>query len=73
MTTQCDRVANYMRQHGSITQLEAYNELGVFRLASRINDLRRYGYNIVSKSEEVKNKFGEKCKISRYTLLENNA
>ena len=73
MTTQCDRVVNYMRQHGSITQLEAYNELGVFRLASRINDLRRHGYNIVSKSEEVKNRSGEKCKISRYILLGDKA
>ena len=73
MTTQCDRIVDYMRQHGSITQLEAYNELGVFRLASRINDLRRHGYNIVSKSEEVKNRSGEKCKISRYILLGDKA
>ena len=37
---QTDRVLAYIREFGSITQLEALRDLGVFRLASRISDLK---------------------------------
>ena len=38
--TQCSMVLDYMRQFGSITQLEAIRDIGCMRLASRISDLR---------------------------------
>ena len=41
--TQTERVHQYMRDFGSITQLEAMADLGVMRLASRINDMKRQG------------------------------
>ena len=63
---QTDRVLEYIREYGSITQLEALN-LGVFRLASRISDLKRQGYTITGKMEAVKNRYGEKCYIKRYS------
>lgn len=66
--TQNDRIISYMNRFGSITQLEALRDLGVMRLASRISDLRRLGYPIVSESETVKNRFGEDCRIKRYRV-----
>lgn len=66
--TQNERILDYIAQNGSITQLEALNELGVMRLASRISDLKRQGYNIISKTESVKNRYGEKCSIKRYSI-----
>lgn len=66
--TQNERILSYMDTNGSITQLEALQELGVMRLASRISDLKRKGYNIVSKTETVKNRYGEKCTIKRYYI-----
>ena len=66
--TQNDRIIEYIDRFGSITQLEALQDLGVMRLASRISDLRSLGYPIVSKTEEVKNRFGEKCHIKRYSM-----
>ncbi len=66
--TQNERILDYIAEHGSITQLEALTELGVMRLASRISDLKRQGYNIISKTETVKNRFDEKCSIKRYSL-----
>ena len=66
--TQNDRILDYIAENGSITQLEALTELGVMRLASRISDLKRQGYNIISKTETVKNRFDEKCSIKRYSL-----
>lgn len=68
--TQAERVIEYINEFGSITQLEALNEIGVMRLASRISDLKKQGYQIESKQEAVKNRYGEKCYIKRYTLRE---
>lgn len=70
--TQNQRVIEYMREKGSITQLEALKELGVMRLASRISDLRRSGYKIAGSMETVKNRYGENCAIKRYSLIEDN-
>ena len=66
--TQSQRVLDYIEEFGSITQLEALRDLGVMRLASRISDLRRMGYPIVSKTETVKNRFEENTYIKRYRL-----
>ena len=59
--SQNQRVIDYMTEHGSITQLQALNDIGVMRLASRISDLRKSGYVIAGSMETVKNRYGEKC------------
>lgn len=41
--TQCERIVQYMREFGSISTLEAFSDLGVTRLASRINDPKEWG------------------------------
>jgi len=66
--TQSERVLAYMMNHGGITQAEAWKEIGVMRLASRISELRKDGHQITSKTEAVKNRYGEKCHIKRYSL-----
>lgn len=68
--TQAHRVLDYLDEKGSITQLEALQELGVMRLASRISDLKKKGYPIRSDVVAVKNRYGESCYIKRYSLLE---
>jgi hypothetical protein len=65
--TQAERVLDYIREFGSITQLEALKDIGVMRLASRISDLRKDGYNIEGKSEAVENRYGEISYIKRYS------
>lgn len=66
--TQAQRVLDYMDKFGSITQLEAFLDLGVMRLASRISDLKKQGYPIQSDVVAVKNRFEEDCYIKRYSL-----
>ena len=66
--TQNERILSYIEEKGSITQLEALNDLGVMRLASRISDLKRKGYNIISENVTIKNRYGEKCSIKRYSI-----
>jgi hypothetical protein len=66
--TQNERIIKYIEVFGSITQFEAMNVLGVMRLASRISDLKRLGYPITSESAVVKNRFGENCRVKRYSI-----
>ena len=70
--SQCERIIKYLNEFGSITQLEALQDLGIMRLASRISELRKSGVGIVSTKIEVKNRYGEKCRIKKYKLGEEN-
>lgn len=66
--TQCERVIQYMRDFGSITALQAMEDLGVMRLASRICDLRRDGYRIKKEDVKKRNRYGEWAHIAKYSL-----
>ena len=66
--TQAERVLEYIREFGSITQLEALRDLGVMRLASRISDLKKQGYAIEGTVVTVKNRYEEDCRIKRYSF-----
>lgn len=66
--TQNERILKYMDTFGSITQREALNVLGVARLASRVNDLRKAGHPIISEVETGMNKFGEPTRWARYRM-----
>lgn len=68
--TQCDMIIRHLRDYGSITSIEAITEYGILRLASRINDLKRKGHNIVSETAVGKNRYGEKTRYSIYRLIE---
>ena len=66
--TQCERVLDYIRTFGSITTREAFIDLGVARLGSRIHDLRTAGYKINGETIAVKNRYGDKVHCMKYTL-----
>jgi hypothetical protein len=68
--SQCDKIVEYMREHGGITQLEAYLDIGCWRLASRISDLKKRGYGIRKEWVTVKNRYGESVPVARYSLKE---
>ena len=66
--TQCERVIDYMRKYDSITPLEAMRDLGVYRLASRIHDLKRLGHVIRTEQTKVPTRYGTTTTISKYKL-----
>ena len=68
MMTQCERILRHFKDYGSITSLEAMKEYGIMRLASRISDLRKMGYDIEVTTETSKNRYGEKTSYARYSL-----
>ena len=66
--TQCEKILAYISDFGSITTRDAFLDLAVCRLASRINDLKRMGYKIESTVESGKNRYGETVHYKRYTI-----
>ena len=65
--TQTARVLEYMRNNGSITQMDATNALRVTRLASRIHDITRMGITLNKCTEYGANEYG-KFHYTRYSL-----
>lgn len=66
--TQAQRILDYIERFGGITQYEALQDLGVMRLASRISELRGNGHAITCEWIDVKNRFGETCKVKKYMI-----
>lgn len=65
--TQCEKILDYMKEHGSITGMEAIG-LGVMNYKGRLFDLRRLGVAIETKMETHTNKAGERKTYARYYL-----
>ena len=63
-------ILEYMRQFGSINPLQALQDIGCFRLASRISELRKEGYNIISDRIDYTNRFGVQKHFAEYRLEE---
>ena len=61
---QSDKILDHLRG-GPITPLQALNLYGCFRLAARINELRKQGHNISTKWIK-----GEQKKHAQYSLVE---
>lgn len=62
-----NRVLNYILEFGSITQLEAYRDLGCSRLSEYIRQLR-LDYPIDDIWEKGQNRWGEKTNWKRYFI-----
>ena len=66
-----ERVLEYIREFGSISQLDATRDLGYTRLAPAISEIKQMGIKIKSKREQSKNRRGETVSYSRYFLVTN--
>ena len=66
--SQNDRILDHLKIVGPIRPMTAWSELGIYRLASRINDLRKAGHKIKTKKVEVVNRWGESSYIAEYSL-----
>lgn len=69
--TQCEKILKYIKENGSITQMDALREFGCMRLASRISTLKNIGYKIVANFETSKNRYGDTVRYARYIMEEN--
>lgn len=69
MTTQKDRILRYIKETGSITRAEAFTELGVAELSSRIGELEAMGFEFKRESMTGKNRYGDPVTYTKYSLL----
>lgn len=67
--TQNEIIIRHLKTFGRITPVEAMNEYGIMRLASRIHDLKQEGYRISSENKVSINRFGEKVHYASYRLV----
>lgn len=66
--TQCEKIYDFMMNHGSITARQAYH-MGIMRLASRISDMKSAGIPIKSETVKVKNRDGSIAYVSKYSFI----
>jgi len=59
------QLAKWLKSGRSIAPLQALNQLGIYRLASRCHDLRNQGMNIESKMMYI----GKGIKFAKYKLV----
>ena len=64
---QCRRVLEFLDNHDSINPMQALNELGIMRLAARIDDLEWMGYPFDREIVRAKNRFGEPVRYAKYS------
>ena len=67
--TQEYKVLRHMREFGSITPIQAFKTYEITRLAAKVFELRRKGYNIVTTQETSRNG----ATYARYVLKEETA
>lgn len=68
--SQCERILQYMREHGSINPHQAIIDIGCYRLAARIADLKAAGFKITRQMVTSKNRYGEPVSFAEYRLEE---
>lgn len=61
--SQNDQIINYLKSGKSLTALEALQNFGCLRLGSRISELKKRGYDIVSQLVERNGKWVAKYQI----------
>ena len=65
--TQKERIKDYINRFGSISPLEAFRDLGITKLATRVSEMKRDGMVFHTEFETGKNRFGEKTHYARYS------
>lgn len=67
--TQHDLILRYLNNFRTITPYEAFKELGITKLATRISELKKMGYVFGDRWIEDINRFGENVRYKMYFLV----
>ena len=66
--TQREAILEYIREFGSITPLQAFADLGITKLATRISEMRKDGYEFRIETVRSKNRYGKPVYFAKYSL-----
>ena len=69
MKSQDMKVKEWLEMGNKLTSLDALEFWGVGRLAARVHSLRKEGMPIQSKKITVRNRFGQECIVSQYSVI----
>lgn len=70
--TQRELILNYIKEFGSITPMEAFADLGITKLATRISEMRRDGEHFKIETVRTKNRFGKTVYYAKYSMEDND-
>lgn len=66
--SQTTDIIEYVIANGSITTKQAMDDIGCYRLASRISEMKKSGIPVQREMVTVKNRNGDDCRVARYTF-----
>lgn len=66
--TQQERLIKHFKRTKTIDPLRAWTQLGIYRLADCVYQLRKKGFEIDTNQKRVKNKFKETCIVAEYRM-----
>ena len=71
--TQKELILQYITDFGYITSFQAYADLGITQLATRIKELKARGYQFRTENVKTKNRYGKPSHYFRYYLVESES
>jgi len=66
--TQPARALSFLLTGNRLNPLEAWQRLGIYRIARSVFDLRALGWPVQTEHIDVGNRFGEVCHVAEYHL-----
>ena len=67
--TQKELILKYIADFGYITSFQAYADLGITQLATRIKELKAQGYEFKTINVKTKNRYGKPSHYYEYHLI----
>ena len=67
--TQKELILQYIADFGYITSYQAYADLGITQLATRIKELKAQGYEFKTENIKAKNRYGKPSHYYKYYLI----
>ena len=68
--TQREQIIEYITEFGSITPMQAFADLGITKLATRISEMRKDGMDFKIEMVSVKNRYGKSVSYAQYSFKE---
>ena len=65
---QKELILEYITRFGSITPMQAFSDLGITKLATRISELRKVGMEFKIETVKFKNRFGKVGHYAKYSF-----
>lgn len=68
--TQHQAILKYLDDYGSITPMEAFSDLGITKLATRISEMKKRGYKFRTTMIRTANRYGKPVTYCKYRRAE---